>query len=309
MSEQTAAEYSFLVGFDGEWRDTWWNADFLSLMAKRWRLADVQRVLDIGCGVGHWGRTLLPHMPDTTTIDGVDREASFAERASAKAAELGLAGRARYRHATIESLPFDDGTFDFVTCQTVLMHVADVPTALAEIRRVLKPGGLFAACEPDNLAEAMTSHRGFPGTPWKDVLQLLDFQHTCYEGKRALGRGDSSIGDTLPGLLAEAGFTDLSVYQSDKCPWLVPPYQTRDQAIDLRQILEWIDAGICIFGHGSRAETEEVYLAGGGDPARFGPLFDLALESQQRWKAAVVAGKYHGGRAVTAYLVSGRKPA
>lgn len=307
MSQQKAEEYSFLVGFDGDWRDTWWNADFLALMAQRWRLGDVRRALDVGCGVGHWGRTLLPFMHPDATLDGVDREPAFAERATASAAELGIAHRATYRHAAVESLPFEDATFDLVTCQTVLMHVADVPAALREMIRVVKPGGLIAAVEPDNLAEAITWHRGSAALPWSDVLRLIDFQHTCELGKRALGRGNSSIGDILPGLFARAGLTGVTVHQSDKCPALVPPYQTRDQAIDLRQLLTWIDAGMWMFGAGTREDTEKHYLAGGGDPSRFDDLWQLGLQGHQLFKKAILAGEYAGGRAVTAYLISGRR--
>lgn len=309
MTQSAAAQYSFLVGFEGDWRDTWWNADFLELMARRWRLSDARRVLDVGCGVGHWGRTLLPFFHPEATIDGVDLEPSFAERASAKAAELGIAHRARYHTGSVEELPFDDATFDVVTCQTVLIHVADVPRALREMTRVLRPGGLVAVAEPNNLAESVTFWRGNPPPAWSDFLQLLDFQHTLESGKRALGRGDSSVGDLLPGMFQRAGLTDVTVHQSDKCPALIPPYQTRDQAIDLRQFLTWIDAGYCVLQGGTRAETEKLYEAGGGDPARFDALWDLALSNQQRWKAAVVEGKYDGGRAPTVYLVSGRRPA
>jgi SAM-dependent methyltransferase len=308
VSQAHAAEYSFLVGFEGDWRDTWWNADFLALMARRWRLFEARRVLDVGCGVGHWGRTLLPFMHPDATIDGVDREPSFIEKAGARAAALGLAQRATYRPAAVEALPFDDGSFDVVTCQTVLIHVADVAVALREICRVLRPGGLVAVVEPNNLAEAMTFLRGSPAPSWSDFLQLLDFQHTCESGKRALGHGDSSVGDLLPGLFARAGLEAIAVHQSDKCPALIPPYRTPDQAIDLRQLLTWIDAGLWMHGGGTRQDTERLYLAGSGDPSRFEALWQLALANEQRFKAAVLAGTYDGGRAVTTYLVSGRKP-
>src|SRR5439155_2498564 len=42
-----------------------------------------------------------------------------------------------------ESLPFADASFDVVWCTDVLEHLADRPTAIAQIARVLKPGGLF----------------------------------------------------------------------------------------------------------------------------------------------------------------------
>ena len=55
-----ASDYSWLVGFEGDWRDTWWNRDFVELIARRLRLGEVRAAVDVGCGVGHWGRTLLP---------------------------------------------------------------------------------------------------------------------------------------------------------------------------------------------------------------------------------------------------------
>lgn len=309
MKRPDAEQYSFLVGFEGDWRDTWWNADFLELMARRWRLSEARRVLDVGCGVGHWGRALLPYLAPGATLDGVDREPEFAQKASLRAAELGLADRVRYQASTAERLPFDDGTFDVVTCQTVLMHLPDVPAALREMKRVLVPGGLVVASEPSNLTESMTQLRGSVALPWPDILRLLDFQHTLEAGKIALGQGDSSIGDLLPGLFTKVGLTDLLVYQTDRCPALVPPYQTRDQVIELRQFLTWIDAGMCLLGGGTREQAEKLYHAGGGDPAKLTELWDLVVAQQQRWKAAIVAGEYDCGRALTGYLVSGRKPA
>ena len=77
-------DYHKLPGFDGDWRDTWWNDDFLSMMARRWRLEQVQTVLDVGCGVGHWGQRLMRHLGDTATLYGVDAEAAWVEGARKK---------------------------------------------------------------------------------------------------------------------------------------------------------------------------------------------------------------------------------
>lgn len=308
MKRPSAEQYSFLVGFEGDWRDTWWNADFLELMARRWRLSEARRVLDVGCGVGHWGRALLPYLHPDATLDGVDLEPAFAEKASLRAAELGIAHRARYKVTTAQRLPFDDGTFDVVTCQTVLIHVPDVPAMLREMKRVLRPGGIVVASEPSNLVESLAFLRGSVAPPWAEVLRLLDFQHTLEAGKIALGQGNSSIGDLLPGLFAKAGLTGLLVYQTDRCPAMVPPYQTREQAIEIRQFLTWVDADLCLLAGGTREQTEVLYHAGGGDPAKWDELWDLTLAQQKRWKAAILAGEYDGGRALTGYLVSGRKP-
>jgi trans-aconitate methyltransferase len=61
----------------GEQRDFWWNPDFLRLMARRWRLSDVRAVLDVGCGLGHWGRLLASLLPARAAILGIDREPAW----------------------------------------------------------------------------------------------------------------------------------------------------------------------------------------------------------------------------------------
>ena len=47
----------------GEYRDFWWNSDFLKLMANRLQLDQAKTVLDVGCGIGHWGQILAPVLP------------------------------------------------------------------------------------------------------------------------------------------------------------------------------------------------------------------------------------------------------
>src|SRR5690349_17613793 len=107
----------------GEQRDYWHNGDSVELMAKRWNLGAVRFALDVGCGVGHWGRLLLPHLAPEARIIGVDRERDWVTEAARRADAAGIADRASYRLGDAEKIPFHDGVFDLVTCQTVLMHV------------------------------------------------------------------------------------------------------------------------------------------------------------------------------------------
>src|SRR5260370_28558075 len=104
----------------GASRDHWWNGDYLDLLARRLRLGDVRSLLDVGCGVGHWGRLLLPRCHATTRLEGVDREALWVERAAASSP---FPERTRYRTGDLGALPYPDGQFDLVTCQTALIHV------------------------------------------------------------------------------------------------------------------------------------------------------------------------------------------
>ncbi len=107
-------------------------------------LAEVapRRVLDVGCGDGR-----IPRQYTSPEVVCVDR----SEAAVAAARERGLDARL----ADVRELPFADGSFDAVTCNHTLYHVDDRDRAVAELARVLRPGGRFAGIynAPDHLRE------------------------------------------------------------------------------------------------------------------------------------------------------------
>jgi len=95
-----------------------------------------KRVLEIGAGVGIDARNIIGRGGVYTGIN-VDRGSTEATSHALRA--FSLPGIALERDAT--SLEFPDGTFDVVYSFGVLHHIPDVKRAVAEIRRVLKPGG------------------------------------------------------------------------------------------------------------------------------------------------------------------------
>jgi len=303
----SAEEYAALAAFDGEWRDIWWNHDFLELMANRWRLRDVKTVLDVGCGAGHWGQMLAAVLPKDATVIGVDHEAGFLDAARERAKSRQLAQRFEYQVGSAAALPFGDSSFDLVTCQTVLIHVADPKAALAEMQRVVKPGGIVIAAEPNNLVHALIEGTAEPRPSFEDTLRLLRFEELCHRGKIAMGQGDSSVGERLPGMFAELGFTDLAVYSNDRCLALFPPYDRPDQQIELDQLFRWIDKEVS--GWGDKGAVRRLYLAAGGDASEFEALWQLQLERARAFKANVQARSYHAAGGHLQYLVSGRKRA
>ncbi|MCA9664282.1 MAG: class I SAM-dependent methyltransferase [Myxococcales bacterium] len=302
------AEYAKLTGFEGSWRDTWWRRDFLKMLVARWGLdAAPGALLDVGCGVGHWGRTLAPLFDELPELHGIDIEQAFVERAASAAGELGL--EATYCKGSADAIPYEDDRFDIVTCQTVMMHVPDAAAAIAEMRRVLRPGGLMLLAEPNNIAGYLSYLMSQPRPGWQYVRQQLDFYYICMNGKIACGMGDSSIGDQLPALLAAAGLVDIDVALNESCPALVPPYPSARQQIERDFLREHIEGGSWWMGFGPRENALRFYRAGGGKDDDFDRIWPDVMAFQQRVAENLDAESYTGGRGPMMYLVTGRKAA
>jgi ubiquinone/menaquinone biosynthesis C-methylase UbiE len=92
-----------------------------------------ERVLDAGCGTGYLAAGLRRARPDVS-VTGADLSTGMLDRARA-------AGADPLVQADAGRLPFADGAFDVVVARGVLHHLPDVTAALAEWRRVLRPGG------------------------------------------------------------------------------------------------------------------------------------------------------------------------
>ena len=219
------------AGYMGPERDLFWNLDHVELLGRRFELGRVESVLDVGCGQGHWGRLLdLVTAPDAETV-GVDFEGGWVAEATRQAQAAGLAGRFRYVEGSASSLPFADGSFDLVTCQTLLIHVAEPETVIAEMVRVTRPGGLVLAAEPNNRAGLLVEEP--PATDFGSdaPVRRLAFYLTCGRGKVALGEGDDSVGDRVPGYFAAAGLASVQTFLSDKTWATHPALRERTAAV------------------------------------------------------------------------------
>jgi demethylmenaquinone methyltransferase / 2-methoxy-6-polyprenyl-1,4-benzoquinol methylase len=109
--------------------DIWWRR-VVTARIRKWKPA---RLLDVASGTGDLALEIQDACPDCEVIAS-DFCAEMLEHAKSR-------GLARTLVADALALPFDDGAFDVVTVAFGLRNMADYPAALAEMRRVLKPGG------------------------------------------------------------------------------------------------------------------------------------------------------------------------
>ncbi len=103
------------------------------------------RILDLCCGTGDLALAFRKEAPDGAEIIGSDFVPEMLVRARAKAAAGGA--RVSFVEADALALPFEDGSFDLVSCSFGFRNLANYEGGLVEIYRVLKPGGVAAILE------------------------------------------------------------------------------------------------------------------------------------------------------------------
>ena len=114
------------------------------------------RVLEVGPGTGGFAARVAAALPGVR-LTAIDQSARFVELTRARGIDA--------REGDVQDLPFGDEAFDVVAALWMLYHVPDVDRALAEVRRVLRPGGLFVAVTngDGHLADLRVEAGGRPG--------------------------------------------------------------------------------------------------------------------------------------------------
>jgi SAM-dependent methyltransferase len=153
-----------------------------------------QRALDVGCGPGALAQALA-------ALLGADSVAAVdPSRASVETCARRVPG-ADVRVARAEELPFGDGDFDAALAQLVVPWMSHPPRGVAEMRRVVRPRGVVAACTWD-FAGGMTMLRSF----W-DAAVTVDRRRATQAG--ALDRTRLCHPDELRELWARTGLLEI----------------------------------------------------------------------------------------------------
>jgi ubiquinone/menaquinone biosynthesis C-methylase UbiE len=159
-------------------------------------LSPAMRVLDCGCGPG--SITLgLAELVTSGEVVGIDIEAGQLEIGREQALKRCLTN-VRFEQASVYALPFGSEAFDAVLAHAVLYHLGRPLEALAEMKRVLKPGGVLGIRDADSEGNVY-----FPHDP------LLDQFWRMTERIEIAGGGDARLGRKQRQLLRESGFIDI----------------------------------------------------------------------------------------------------
>ena len=178
------------------------------------------RVLDVATGGGHVAYAFAPHV---ARVWATDITAEMIDLVRGEAAKKGLAS-IRTAYAKAEALSFDDASFDLVTCRIAPHHFDSIPAFVAEVHRVLKPGGLFGLVDnvvlPGDVGDFVNaferfrdpSHlRAWTMQEWRDVLSGQGFTlaheeelDKTMEFKPWAARHDATMQAFLRAMLAHA---------------------------------------------------------------------------------------------------------
>jgi SAM-dependent methyltransferase len=157
-------------------------------------IAQSDSVLDVGCGSGSMARLIARSFPRArvTGVDICEQYLDFAER---KARDEGLQN-VNFRRGDVFELPFADATFDVVWAKYLLQWLKQPKGALAELKRVTKPGGLVVSCD-------------FAGFASEHFPVDAEFEHQLRDVMACVV--DGNIGRKVAPYMIALGFRDVQV--------------------------------------------------------------------------------------------------
>ncbi|MCA1624879.1 MAG: class I SAM-dependent methyltransferase [Acidobacteria bacterium] len=288
--------------FFSDYRDYWYNKDFLDLMAKRWDLGRYSTLLDIGCGLCHWSQLLTPYLKPNSTVTAYDNDIKWAAgNEGLKVRFKSLQSSLNFVKGDAHRLIFEDDSFDVVTCQTLLIHLENPKQALLEMKRVVKKGGIVICAEPNNLVGNLIKDSVSKDETLLEKLENIKFSILWEQGKIKLKEGDNSFGDLLTGTMSEAGFLNLQSYVSDKVVPLYPPYSKAEQKATIESMKLW-QKERKTFDKTGRKYFEVL----GAEAIKFYEDF-IIKRAGNKVLTQIEMNEYYSGGATIMYLVSGSK--
>lgn len=268
-------------------REYWWDYDFLYLMQKRLGLEKCKKALDLGCGMGHWTHTILPHLHPEAKIIGVDNNPEWVKQAI-----LQSNPRMEFEYGNVYSLPFPNKSFDFITCQSFFMHLDRPKDAMKEIHRVLKKKGWVFLVEINNYGNLVRVNSAQEALSMEERLKIGELYTILEEGKKLCGDGFMGIHAKLPKMLEEQGYRHIQYFKNDTAFNIYPPYKDIKQKVMLEFLMSFIEKG---HAHVYPRElTEKYFLAAKNDKTLYEKLMQVSDKLNSIYKQQITDKTFEG---------------
>lgn len=165
------------------------------------------RVLEVGCGTGVVARALAGRPGFAGRVVGVDHSPALIDAARRFAKAEGLDHRIDFEVAEAHGLDLPDDAFDAVIAHILLSHVTEPLTVLAEIARVVRPGGGVAVFDGDFASWTFGSPGPEVGQAMDDGLRavMVSKPRVLWEMPRLLRAVGLELTETQPHVYAEMG--------------------------------------------------------------------------------------------------------
>lgn len=216
-----------------EARLDWWRPGHLRSILGELNCTSIKTALDVGVGEGHWTALILGCFQESVKLVGIDVEEHWL-KASTQFLKRALPQHSyEARRGGASSIPWPDDSFELVTCQTVLMHLSDPERALAEMVRVLQPGGLLLVAEPMNQLNRAAVAHGLASTEVDASSILWQIWRAFHEQRREAHQGDHNLAARLPTILQrQRDLQGIRAFHSDVVSFEGPTHQYLSILID-----------------------------------------------------------------------------
>jgi ubiquinone/menaquinone biosynthesis C-methylase UbiE len=227
-------------------------ADYLDRMAIDTRSA----ALDLGCGTGIATRAIASRPGFKGSVLGIDLSDHLVEAATRLAAGEGLDSRVSFRVGDSQNLGLPPASFDAVIAHTLFSHLDDPAKVLAEMRRVLRPGGIIGIFDGDYASLTFELGDEQRSRQMDDVLvaSLVTNPRVLRQMPRLLREAGFVIGAVIPTVITEVGAAEFWKSGIESYATLVPSAGliTHETAAEYRDELMAISArgeffGSCVY--------------------------------------------------------------
>ena len=205
-------------------RRRYWNDDYVRfLVSQVWKIHEPVSLLDCGCGYGHLGLLLLPHLPEGSTYTGID----FAEELLREGKFLFAKQEMQATFICKNVLEYTaENQYDFVICQAVLRHLDDPADFLRKMISFAKPGGYVACIDANREWEQCGLY--IDGMDYWELCRHEGYEKKWQMELKMQGR-DYAVAIRAAHMMRKLGLREVDVRMNDRVDFVTPELTDYDE--------------------------------------------------------------------------------